>query len=160
MPLEINLHSKVKQKIPAAFVKRVLEDASQYFEKLNSVSVSIVFVSDLEMRRLNRLYRHKDKATNVLSFQVIGDQITKADGRDLGDIIICYPEVAREMKKYKLTLQEDLARLIIHGFLHLLGYDHETVGERKKMEEKENIILLKIDNKAQSSNVKSSSKSQ
>lgn len=144
MPLVINVHSKVKHNIPTAFVKKVLQGASRHFKKLNLANVSVVFVAEPEMCRLNRLYRHKNKATNVLSFQVIDDLDSINEGRDLGDIIICYPEAVREMKKYKLTMKEELSRLIIHGFLHLLGYNHETVREAKDMEGKEKIILQKI----------------
>ncbi len=90
------------------------------------VTVAVVFIGDKKMCELNRQYRGKNKTTNVLSFH--------GDGTDLGDIFISMPEAKREAKKYGWTLRYEIARLALHGFLHLLGYDHEKEGEARKME--------------------------
>ena len=91
-------------------------------------SVTIAFVSDKKIRNLNRQFRGIDKATDVLSFP--SDQDT-----DLGDIAISVETAARQAKENGLTLNGEIAQLILHGLLHLSGYDHETDnGEMNRLE--------------------------
>jgi len=92
-------------------------------------AVTIAFVSDRQIRALNKQFRHIDKATDVLSFPLDDD----AD--NLGDIAISIETAARQAKENGLTLNGELAQLILHGLLHLLGYDHETDnGEMNRLE--------------------------
>ena len=112
----------------AGCVKSILKDAAALLKK--DIDASIIFIGDSLMRRLNRGYRKKDKTTNVLSF-------------DNGDIFISVPEAKREAKKYGLTIEYEFARLALHGFLHLLGYDHEKNKDAIKMEKIEKKLLDK-----------------
>lgn len=130
MKLEVVVYSKARRRIPVRYVKNILQQSASCLKTLPQGTVSVVFVGDKKMRELNRLYRGRDKTTNVLSFSVM-------DGEDLGDIFICYPEAVREAKQYGLILREELKRLLIHGFLHLLGHDHEVKKDAKKMEKME-----------------------
>ena len=92
-------------------------------------AVTIAFVSDRQIRALNKQFRHIDKATDVLSFPLDDD----AD--NLGDIAISIETAARQAKENGLTLNGELAQLILHGLLHLSGYDHETDnGEMNRLE--------------------------
>ena len=92
-------------------------------------AVTIAFVSDRQIRALNKQFRNIDKATDVLSFPVDDD----AD--NLGDIAISIETAARQAKENGLTLNGELAQLILHGLLHLSGYDHETDnGEMNRLE--------------------------
>ena len=92
-------------------------------------SVTVAFVSDRKIRELNRMFRGFDKATDVLSFPS-GD-----DGGNLGDIAISIDTAKLQAKRNRLTLERELAQLILHGVLHLSGYDHETDnGEMNRLE--------------------------
>lgn len=93
-------------------------------------SATIAFVSDVSIRRLNRQFRGVDKATDVLSFPA-GER----DKLNLGDIAISVETAARQAKENGLTFDEEVAQLILHGLLHLCGYDHETDdGEMNRLE--------------------------
>lgn len=98
--------------------------------------ISVVFCSDHTIRKLNARYRHIDRATDVLSF-AIGDEDL------LGEIYISLQRAAIQSRRYRITYQEEVIRLFIHGFYHLLGYDHETKSDRSKMALKENTSLQK-----------------
>lgn len=113
------------------------------FEKIVSVmktlarresEVSIILTDDAEIHALNRDYRGMDKPTNVLSFE-LGDDVL------LGDIYISLDTVAREAKMAKISVAEHTAHMVVHGVLHLLGYDHLDEKQAKKMEGKEIKIL-------------------
>jgi len=93
-------------------------------------SATIAFVSDKAIRQLNRQFRGMDKATDVLSFPS-GD----AEGSSLGDIAISVDTAAVQAKENGLTFEGEVAQLILHGLLHLSGYDHETDnGEMNRLE--------------------------
>ena len=93
-------------------------------------SATIAFVSDKKIRELNRQFRGIDKATDVLSFPSDGP-----DESDLGDIAVSVDTAAAQAKENGLKLDEEIAQLILHGLLHLSGYDHETDnGEMNRLE--------------------------
>jgi len=92
--------------------------------------ISVVFCSDSAIRKLNARYRHIDHATDVLSF-------TMGDNDLLGEIYISLQRAAIQARRYRVTYQEEVVRLFIHGFYHLLGYDHKTERGYKEMEKKE-----------------------
>jgi probable rRNA maturation factor len=93
------------------------------------------------MKLLNSRYRGTDKVTDVLSFPLTGDGIY-SDSAILGDIVICIPQALSQSKKYNITFYNELLRLLIHGLMHLLGYDHEASAyQRRKMKKKEREIL-------------------
>jgi probable rRNA maturation factor len=94
--------------------------------------VSVSFVGAGEMKKLNARYRHKNKITDVLSFNM-------DEGKFLGDIFICPAAARRNAKEYKVTLKQEMARLFVHGVLHLLGFDHG-----KKMFAKQERILKEV----------------
>jgi probable rRNA maturation factor len=97
--------------------------------------VTIAFVSDRAMRELNRLWRHKPGTTDVLSFPVEQDEFEKVEGSSLGDVVISIEQAARQAKANGLSLDQEIAQLILHGLIHLSGYDHETDnGEMNRLE--------------------------
>jgi len=97
--------------------------------------VTVAFVSDRAMRELNRLWRHKQGTTDVLSFPVEQDEFEKAEGSSLGDVVISVEQAARQAKENGLTLDQEIAQLILHGLIHLCGYDHATdKGEMNRLE--------------------------
>jgi probable rRNA maturation factor len=88
--------------------------------------VSLLFTSDEEVRSLNAAWRGKDKATNVLSFPMAEGAEEIAGAQLLGDIVLAFGVCAREAAEKKVALETHAAHLVVHGTLHLLGYDHET----------------------------------
>jgi probable rRNA maturation factor len=114
----------VESKLLSKIAHRALEVLG-----LNKVELSIVLVSDAQIRKLNKLYRNKDKPTDVLSFP-IGE---KVEGwLILGDIVISVDTAKRQAQELGYSLEEELKRLLVHGLVHLLGYDHELGGEEEK----------------------------
>jgi probable rRNA maturation factor len=96
----------------------------------NEASATIAFVSDKKIRELNRQFRGIDKATDVLSFPAGGP-----DDSELGDIAISVDTAATQAKENGLKFEGEIAQLILHGLLHLSGYDHETDnGEMNRLE--------------------------
>jgi probable rRNA maturation factor len=97
--------------------------------------VTIVFVSDRAMREVNRTWRGKRGTTDVLSFPANQDEFEKTAGPNLGDVIISVEQAARQASANGLSLDEEIAQLILHGLLHLCGHDHETDdGEMNRLE--------------------------
>ncbi len=105
--------------------------------------VSLVFTDDARIRVLNQQYRGKDKPTNVLSFPA-APPFPGRLGPPLGDIVMARETVAAESEAAGLDFADHLTHLIVHGFLHLLGYDHETDGEAVVMERLETAILARL----------------
>ena len=93
--------------------------------------VEINVVGDSAIRQLNLHYRNIDKVTDVLSFAWSEDK--QIPSRMLGQIYICYPQIARQAKACKVTVKEEYVRILAHGLLHVAGYDHCTKPEAGKM---------------------------
>ncbi|MFL6207891.1 MAG: rRNA maturation RNase YbeY [Pyrinomonadaceae bacterium] len=101
----------------------------------NGAGVTVAFVSDRAMRELNRRWRGKRGTTDVLSFPAGQDEFERRAGATLGDVVISVERAARQAAEHGLTLDEEIAQLILHGLLHLCGYDHETDdGEMSALE--------------------------
>ena len=97
--------------------------------------VTVAFVSDRTMRALNRRWRGKRGTTDVLSFPAEQAELEKLSGATLGDVVISVEQAARQAGEHGLTFDEEIAQLILHGLLHLCGYDHEADdGEMNALE--------------------------
>ncbi len=100
-----------------------------------SDGVTVAFVSDRAMTELNRMWRHKQGTTDVLSFPAGQDKFENAEGANLGDVVISVEQAARQAKENRLSLDDEIAQLILHGMIHLCGYDHSTdKGEMNRLE--------------------------
>ncbi len=123
------------------------------------VEISIRLTDDAEVQTLNRDYRHKDKPTNVLSFPMIApdllDTVANTDANDgagpgaggevlLGDIVLAHETCAREADDKGIALPAHVTHLIVHGTLHLLGYDHQGQAEAEVMEQIERDVLASL----------------
>lgn len=106
--------------------------------------LTVIFTDDAHIRVLNRRFRAKDKPTNVLSFPTARPAKAKSFGPHLGDIILGFQTVASEAEKAGLALSDHLTHLIVHGFLHLLGHDHEEDATAVMMERLETVILTSL----------------
>lgn len=108
-------------------------------------ALSILFTDDAAMRSLNARWRGKDKPTNVLSFPAApGARRGGGEPALLGDVALAAETVAREAAEAQLRLEDHVAHLIIHGFFHLLGYDHEVESQAEDMEALERAALSRI----------------
>ena len=102
---------------------------------VTAAGVTVAFVSDRTISELNRMWRHKHGPTDVLSFPVAQEEFEKPDGLELGDVVISVEQAARQAKENGLELETELAQLILHGLLHLCGYDHQAdKGEMNRLE--------------------------
>ena len=125
------------------FSKQVTELAQAFMEKLelSGCELSISLVGDHAIRRLNRTWRKKDKATDVLSFPA-GEAPKGTPGpRQLGDVVISLDTAKSQAREYERTLEEEVARYLAHGLLHLLGHDHERPRDAQKMARAEERLL-------------------
>ena len=89
---------------------------------------TVAFVSDRAMRGLNRRWRGKRGTTDVLSFPAGQEEFERAEGLSLGDVVISVEQAARQAAEHGLDFEGEVRQLILHGLLHLCGYDHETDG--------------------------------
>ena len=145
----IDFHDKTKS--VSADIIDLLQRLLLFAAKQESISdeaeVSVNFVSNKEIQELNRNYRQQDKPTDVISFalqeRVEGE--TPIVGEDiplvLGDIVVSIDKAEEQAKDYDHSFERELAFLTIHGFLHLLGYDHMNKDEEKVMFQKQEDIL-------------------
>jgi len=128
---------------------RVLGAAADYlrttekqpFPKTGAPEVSLVFTNDAEIRGINAEWRSQDKPTNVLSFPAFPVTPGKMPGPMLGDIIFAQETLTREAGELGKSFDDHLTHLMVHGFLHLFGYDHMDDEEAEKMEGLETRIL-------------------
>ena len=100
---------------------------------VNNAIFSIIFVTPEEIQKLNSEYRKIDRVTDVISFAIEDDEDKILDLRILGDIYICIDKMLEQAKEYGHSNKRELSFLTVHGLLHLLGYDHQTVEEEKEM---------------------------
>ncbi|AWU94909.1 rRNA maturation RNase YbeY [Azospirillum ramasamyi] len=115
-----------------------------YDDEEGPAELSVVLADDALVHRLNREYRGKDKPTNVLSFALTeAEEPEVQDGMPvmLGDVILAYETVVREASEQRKNVKDHMTHLVMHGVLHLLGYDHETDDEAEEMEALETRLL-------------------
>lgn len=109
------------------------------------VIASIHLVGEKEIRALNKEHLKKNKVTDVLSFPLcevgeIGDRRYK----EIGDIFICVPQIKKQAKEYGVSFEEEFCRMLTHGVLHLLGFDHQKEKDAKKMFKLQEQIIKKL----------------
>lgn len=128
------------------FVEKILQQAAME-ESIETAEVSVSFVTNEMIREINRDYRGKDQATDVISFAMEepgdGEVIIQGSGepRVLGDIIISLDRTKEQATDYGHSFERELGFLAVHGFLHLLKYDHLAKEDEKKMFAKQDVIL-------------------
>ncbi len=127
-----------EEQVPRLLVKKTVDFVLSKFAT-NPYELSITFVSDDEIRQLNKQWRNIDLPTDVLSF-VQADNIDEVDfwpdseeEEILGDLIISIGSIQRNCEDFNVPFKEEVLRVIIHGVLHLLGYDHETNDKNEAM---------------------------
>ena len=129
-----------------SFVSEVLEHTFENMLNGNELNheISVLLTNDEEIRELNKKYRNIDKPTNVLSFSITSDTIVN-ELRMIGDIVISKEKILSEAKDQNKTFNDHLAHIVIHGFLHLLNFTHDSKEDSTIMENKEVELLKMID---------------
>ncbi len=128
-------------------VKELLDLAAVLEEVEDGSEVSVTFVTNEKIQEINREYREKDQPTDVISFAMeeLGEGEIQLSGLDipriLGDIIISVSKAEEQATEYGHSFKRELGFLAVHGFLHLLGYDHETEVDEKEMFSKQKEVL-------------------
>jgi probable rRNA maturation factor len=140
--VDVVIASKRWNKAPRAarVVRRTIAAAAP--ARARNAELSVILTNDRAICALNRQWRGQDKPTNVLSFPT--PQAGRGAPRHLGDIVIAYETVAAEARAERKPFDHHLAHLAVHGFLHLLGYDHESHSEAEAMERRERRILARL----------------
>ncbi|MBR1936485.1 MAG: rRNA maturation RNase YbeY [Bacilli bacterium] len=123
-------------------VKKVLESALQK-EKLENTSFNVIIVDNNYIHELNKTYRNIDRETDVITFALEDEDtiINPSEERVLGDIYISIDKAKEQAKEYNHSLLRELSFLAVHGFYHLLGYDHQTKEEESIMFQKQEEVL-------------------
>jgi probable rRNA maturation factor len=128
--LEVDVVKAVSADVSPALVRRVLRRAAEVPEIVarlpeGEATVAVRITDDDELRHLNKTYAGEDHATDVLSFQGVGSH--------LGDIAVSWPRVLDQAQQWGHDEKDELSILLVHGFLHLLGWDHATPAETEEM---------------------------
>ena len=141
MPVVVGMRLRSWQ-LRLARLKRIATHVLQAVGEAEAL-LSLEIVGDGRMRRLNRSFRHRDKTTDVLAFAT-----REGPGPSsllLGDIVISLPQAIRQAREHKQDVDHELVMLLIHGVLHLCGYDHERgPGEARRMARRERALLHRI----------------
>lgn len=161
--MKINLKNENKAKKYLVNIINALNTAEKVLKlSCSDVEINVSFVSRLEIKRLNRDTRNVNKVTDVLSYptlltddsNIIDKKISKKSfpfdinpetgNIVLGDIVICVPRCIAQSRKYGTTKTREICYLSVHGFLHLLGYDHMTDSDKQLMREKEELVMTEV----------------
>jgi len=152
MPLEIDFIDETNEltEKQMEMINNLLSIAAKEENVIDKAELSITFVDNETIQLINREYRGKDAPTDVISFaleemgedevEIVGENLPRV----LGDIIISIPKAKEQAKEYGHSFEREIGFLTVHGFLHLLGYDHETKEDEKEMFEKQEKILEKF----------------
>lgn len=136
--MKIQFFNQTKHKTNGyqSLIRRVLK------AEKNKKEMSIIFVEDEEIKRINREFRKLDKVTDVISFALCDDKDNELTD-ELGDIFIDLDQAERQAVEYGHSMTREVAFLAVHGYLHLCGYDHMTKEEETRMFSKQEEILSK-----------------
>jgi probable rRNA maturation factor len=137
--LEVEVLKAIRVPVPPNFLRGLLQRAAQVPEvearlPAGSATIAVRLTTDEELRRLNRDFAGHDSVTDVLSFA--------GSDQHLGDLAISWPMVVRQAKEFGESEQTELGLLSVHGLLHLMGWDHEALRERKEMNRLTHAALL------------------
>ena len=146
--IEIQIVHKIPESMSLELIKKAVMMA---YKKSNrtydfDISVNVRIVGINEGAEINRKFKHKDRPTNVLAFVGEPDRENNLgiNAPSLGDIVVCYPVVEKESDEMKKDVEQHFVHMIIHGFLHLMGYDHQDDREEHEMNGLTNKILRSV----------------
>jgi len=144
----IHVEEKFQGLVDGGWVKKIVQQVLKAEGVATPYEVSLVFTDSETVKQLNRDYRGVDEPTDVLAFYMLPQKeaddsfALPPDGvTRLGEVIISYPQAAEQAREQGHSPEKELALLVIHGILHLTGYDHEEPEEESKMRERERELL-------------------
>lgn len=129
--------------VEGKWLRKVAREALKLATSDSSGELGIVVTDDASVQGLNKRYRGVDEVTDVLSFPLTDPAFTlpMSEGHPLGEVIISLPQAQRQAQENGIALEVEVAHLLAHGALHLLGYDHQTTEEERQMQAREEEIL-------------------
>lgn len=150
--VDIQILPSFNRRITKRWLRDLTVAALGIFQPVNPVSISILIADDTKLRELNLKYRGIDETTDVLAFslhdstyndpeRLSGFDFPSHGTDELGDVVISYPQAIRQARENKKTIRSELALLLVHGVLHILGYDHAEEEDEHAMWAKQDEIL-------------------
>lgn len=128
--MHIEIINQTQSKVPRKFITNWTKQIYKNLKKQKVLKVEkdliVVFVTIAKMKKLNSQFRGKSKPTDILSFEPIEES-------SLGELVLCLPVLKKQAKEHELSLNHEIGYMLIHGILHLLGYDHETSKKDSKL---------------------------
>ena len=152
MEINILIDDEFKKKITRRWLTEIAERVLLAEKTGTNVELGILITNQEKVQELNWTYRNKNEPTDVLSFYMIPEPSQKKDTfitapdniQHLGEVVISYPQAVIQARENKHTVKKEITVLLIHGILHLLGYDHEKLKDEKRMKPRETAILDQI----------------
>jgi len=150
MEINVTIENEFKRKITRRLISSTVKSVLTAEKAGDGVELGVLITSKQKIHELNRTYRNIDRPTDVLSFFMIPETKSAEKGlfvnppdniRHLGEVIISYPQAVIQAKEHQHTVAREITILLIHGVLHLLGYDHEKTDDEKQMKSREEAIL-------------------
>ncbi len=140
-----------KSNFPVRFIRQIAQTAMAEAGISDDVMLSVSIVGVRTMSELNSMWRKEEGPTDVLSFPMEEGEDVISPERILGDVVICEPVLLEQARRYNTTAERELIRLLVHGILHLVGYDHYTDEEKAEMDAEakriERKLILLLDSK-------------
>ena len=153
MRLVIRVDKGFQVRIDKRWLRRLVKESLGAHGVDTEVELSLLISDDATVRELNKKYRGKDKTTDVLSFALEADKrggaaagfvMPPGEMVHLGEVIVSYPQAAEQAAERKRALEDELALLVVHGVLHLLGYDHDRPAREREMRSLEQRVLSAV----------------
>ena len=153
LQLNTDVHDEFVHQVDDAWIRRTAEHTLAAAGVTEAAAISLVVVGDETVRNLNRNHRGIDATTDVLAFAFAKTEIGEDQlfalppdsAPDLGEVIISLPQAERQARDHRHPLEHEVALLIAHGVLHLLGYDHDTPEDEQRMRDVEAKALASLD---------------
>jgi len=152
--INISVERNLSVRLKKNWLQRIALKTLEVEGTVSSAEIGLVITDNKTIQKLNRTYRGNDKSTDVLAFRMIhsmnqGDEqlfVNPPDGvNHLGEVVISYSQAVQQAQQHGHGVEQELALLIVHGILHLLGYDHELPRENRQMRAKEKEILGRLE---------------
>jgi len=149
MEINVSIDEGVEVPVGEDWLRSVAEQVLTSENIISAVELGLVITTQDKVRQLNRDYRGRDEPTDVLAFSVVEEAgadfppfVSPPDGvRHLGEVIVSYPQAVLQAEEHRHSVVREIAVLIIHGVLHLLGYDHDEPERERRMRAREAEIL-------------------
>ena len=142
--MQVAVNQTKSYRIDKSFINKLFAVMARLVPKYAKCELSVAFVDNAEIKKLNFRYRKKNKPTDVLSFAERDSNDKFGNRRFIGEIIIAYPYARQQARRNHRTIRQELRILLTHGFLHLVGYDHIKLSDRLRMQRVEKKILSKF----------------